>query len=124
MEVAGEPLRVQATGYDKDGSTQNVAQSFDWTSSDPAIATVSAGEDGVAAITGLRAGEVTITVTAKDGSGTRETLKVTVIAPVQDFTIPETTSVVIGEKATLELSVIPANSSFGKREDFTWVKRR
>ena len=121
VEVAGEPLRVQATGYDKDGSTQNVAQSFDWTSSDPAIATVSAGEDGVAAITGLAPGEVTITVTAKDGSGTRETLKVTVIAPVQDFTIPETASVVIGEKATLELSVIPANSSFGKREDFTWV---
>ncbi len=120
VEVEGDALRLQAVGYDKDGSTQNVAQSFTWTCSDASIATIKVGEDGEATVTGLKPGTVTITVTAKDGSNTRATLQVTVIAPVQDFTIPETTHVVIGEKATLALTVTPGNSSFGARDDFAW----
>ena len=88
VEVAGEPLTLQAIGYDMNGSSENIAQTFTWTSSNSSIATVAVGEDGTATVTGLKPGTVTITVTARDGSGTRETIQVTVIAPVQDFTIP------------------------------------
>ena len=120
VEVAGEPLTLQATGYDMNGSSENIAQTFNWTSSNSSIATVAVGEDGTATVTGLKPGTVTITVTAKDGSGTRETIQVTVIAPVQDFTIPETQRVAIGETETLSLSIVPANTTFGERTDFTW----
>ena len=120
VEVEGDALRLQAVGYDKNESTENVAQSFTWTSSNTSIATVTVGEDDIATVTGLRPGTVTITVAAKDGSKTRATLQVTVIAPVQDFTIPATARVVIGETTTLSLTVSPANSTYGERDDFTW----
>ena len=67
-EVGGAPLRLQAIGYDKDGSAENIAQSFEWSSSNSAVATVTAGEDGAAEVTGLQPGIVTITATAKDGT--------------------------------------------------------
>ena len=107
-EVGGAPLRLQAIGYDKDGSAENIAQSFEWSSSNSAVATVTAGEDGAAEVTGLQPGIVTITATAKDGTGTRQAIEVQVIAPVTDFTIPEAASVFAGGTYTLPLNVSPA----------------
>ena len=54
-EVSGDDLQLRAVAYDLDGSSENVAQSFTWTSSNNAVATVKEGEDGTAAVTGLQA---------------------------------------------------------------------
>ena len=119
-EVSGDDLQLRAVDYDLNGSSEHVAQSFTWTSSNNTVATVKEGEDGTAAVTGLEPGTVTITATAKDGSCVRATFQVTVVAPVQDFTVPDKSHVVIGEKSTLPLTVTPANATEGARDDFSW----
>ena len=119
-EVGGDALQLRAVAYDLNGSSENVAQSFSWASSNNTVATVKEGEDGTATVTGLKPGTATITATAKDGSGVRATFQVTVVAPVQDFTVPDKAQVVIGEKSTLPLTVTPANATEGARDDFSW----
>ena len=69
----GETLDLDALSYST-GSTTNAAQAWTWKSSNKKVATVD--ENGV--VTGLKAGTVTITVTAKDGTGKKDTIKVTV----------------------------------------------
>ena len=80
-EVGGDALQLRAVAYDLNGSSENVAQSFSWASSNNTVATVKEGEDGTATVTGLKPGTATITATAKDGSGVRATFQVTVVAP-------------------------------------------
>ncbi len=100
--VGKADLVLQAVAYGKDGSTTDVAQSFTWTSSNAAIATVKAGEDGTATVTGLKAGTVTIAATTTDGSDIRGTYTVTVIVPVTGLTLPESELLPVGE--TLDLA--------------------
>ena len=100
--VGKADLVLQAVAYGKDGSTADVAQSFTWTSSNAAIATVKAGEDGTATVTGLKAGTVTIAATTTDGSDIRGTYTVTVIVPVTGLTLPESELLPVGE--TLDLA--------------------
>ena len=105
-EVAtGAGLLLGAVAYGKDDVTEDVAQTFTWTSSNISIATVEAGEGGEATIRGIRPGTVTITATVTDGTGVQGTCPVKVIVAVRDFTIPETAYVVMDAEMTLPLSV-------------------
>lgn len=69
----GETLDLDAVSYCT-GSVEKAAQAWTWKSSNSKVATVD--ENGV--VTGIKAGTVTITVTARDGSGKKDTVKVTV----------------------------------------------
>nr|MBQ8245060.1 Ig-like domain-containing protein [Oscillospiraceae bacterium] len=85
--VSGVPTEVETTLYVKKGAaldldavsystgnTTEAAQAWVWKTSNKKVAVVD--EDGV--VTGLKAGTVTITVTAKDGTGEKDTVKVVV----------------------------------------------
>ena len=89
--IAGEKdLVLEAVAYGKDGTTDDVAQDFDWTTSNSAVATVKKGEDGnTATVTGLKAGTATITATTTDGSDISGKYVVTVIVPVTGLTLPK-----------------------------------
>ncbi len=69
--AAGEKLTLHAVAYGEGGTTDNVAQSFTWTSSDTSIAAVTGGADGNATVTGVSGGTAIITATAADGSGVK-----------------------------------------------------
>ena len=119
--AAGEEMTLTATAYGKNGTTDDVAQDFTWTTSSASIADVVKGENGnTATVTGLKAGTVTITATTTDGSNIRGTYTITVIVLVEDFTLPASTSVVYGENATLSLTVEPSDATYKARTDFTW----
>ena len=82
----GETLRVQAVAYNSDGTTEDVAQTFDWRVSN-GNASIIGNADGSATITGLRGGTVTIGAFATDGSGVNAQMTITVIIPVESFYI-------------------------------------
>ena len=101
--IAGEKdLLLMAVAYGKDGTTDEVAQDFTWSTSDASVATVKKSADGaLATVTGLKAGTVTITATANDGTNVKGTYAVTVIVPVTGLKLPESAELPIVE--TLDL---------------------
>ena len=108
-EIAiGEKMTLNAVAYGKDGTIDDVAQDFIWTSSSDANASIARNEDGSATVTGLKAGTVTITAThhrRQRHPGRLITVKV--IVPVEDFTIPETAQTTVGAEKALKLTVSP-----------------
>ena len=98
----GESVTLTATVAPENATNKKVS----WTSSAPAVATVT---DGV--VTAVGEGESTITVTTEDG-GKTATCKVTVkgFAVTGVSIAPETLSLKVGESGTLTVTVTPANA--------------
>ena len=121
-EVAtGEEMTLTAIAYGKNGTTDDVAQDFTWTSSNASVATVAKSENGnTATVTGVKAGTVTITATTTDGSNIRGTYTVKVIVAVANFTVAASAQAIVGKSATLSLTVEPTNATYKARTDFTW----
>lgn len=87
---------------------------FTWTSSNKKVASV----DANGKVKALKAGTVTITGTAADGSKKKVTCKITVKQPVKKVTItPSSAQVTEGQKVTLKANVSPASASNKK---VTW----
>ena len=103
--TVGETVTLTATVAPEDATNKAVT----WSSSDNTIATV---EDGV--VTGVAAGNATITVTTVDG-GFTATCAVTVSAAtvaVTGVTVsPTSDSIAIGETLTLTATVAPENAT-------------
>ncbi len=74
----GSNKRLKATVLPNDADNKAI----EWISSDTSVATV----DANGLVTGVAKGEVTITATAKDGSGVTGTAKVTVTVPITALT--------------------------------------
>ena len=102
--AAGSTLQLTASCAPDNASIQDVV----WSSKNPAIAEVD--QNGL--VTGVKRGTVTITATAKDGSGVKAAVSLTVTQPVTSvtFTQPELT-VVAGRYAQGRVTVAPANAS-------------
>lgn len=103
--TAGSSVTLKVTVTPSNASIK----SFSWKSSDKSIATV----DSNGKVKGVKPGEVKITATAKDGSGTKATCKVTV-KPVLVTGIKFSSSSVKVEKeatVTLKATVSPSNAS-------------
>ena len=58
---------------------ESAADLFSWKTSDKKIAKITVDEDGTVTVTGVKKGTATITLTAKDGSGKTDTIKVKVV---------------------------------------------
>lgn len=102
----GHTKQLRATVKPKNASIKKLK----WTSSDKSIATVSS----TGKVTGMKAGEVTITAKAKDGSGKKATcfLKVLEEVPASDVVVAQTElTLKKGDTTTLSYSVLPNNNS-------------
>jgi hypothetical protein len=69
LVTRGDGLNVQAHAWraPEDGADAEIeSASFDWTTSDPAVARVAAAEGGRAIVTGVRSGIVTLRVSTRD----------------------------------------------------------
>ena len=102
----GKTYQLQATVTPTNATIKTVS----WTSSNTKVATV----DSTGKVTAVAAGTVTITCTAKDGSGKKATCKVTVTASVKVTKIKlNKTSAALNIKQTLTLkaTVTPTNAS-------------
>ena len=99
----GYMVRVQATVTPSDADNKEV----EWSSSDTAIARVQAveGANDKVDVIGVSEGWVTITATAKDGSGVKGEIEILVVEPIMvEFVVIETPSkdkIAVGE--TLQL---------------------
>lgn len=100
----GKTVKLEAKVSPSDATNQNVT----WTSSDPKIATVLAN----GTVTGVKTGTVTITCTAKDGSGTSASAKATVITAVNSIQMTKKTIAVIkGKTAYIDYTMLPNDAS-------------
>ena len=110
--AVGETLQLTATVSPKNATNKNVS----WKSGDTGIATVT--QDGL--VTGVKAGETRITVTAEDGNKTAA-CSVTVTegkeetedkVNVTGVTVsPSSAGMVVGDTLTLTAGIIPANAT-------------
>lgn len=106
---SSEPLKVGATRqlranvYPSNATNKGVT----WSSNPTSVATVSSS----GLVTAEGEGEATITCQAKDGSGVKETCKVTV-APVEptDISLPDSMSIAVGERITLSPIITPSDA--------------
>lgn len=103
--IAGENLQILANIQPAFASTKDV----EWSSSDPAIASVSA--NGL--VSAIAPGDVIITCSAVDGSGVTATCNIKVQGiPVTGITLSRTSaSLKMGETVSLSAIVAPANAS-------------
>lgn len=86
----------------------NAIQDLKWTSSNKSVASVDA--DGL--VKGLKPGTVTITVSAKDGTGKKDTISVTVARLAKNVEVSGKSAVLTsGQKTTLKAKVTPANTT-------------
>ena len=107
--LVGGNETLTATVLPEDATNQNVT----WKSDKPEIASV----DANGKVTGVKAGEATITVTTEDGAKTA-TCKVTVTIPVTGVTLNKTeTSIFVGGSETLTATVAPADAT---NQKVTW----
>ena len=109
--AAGAATQITATVTPANATNKTVT----WSSSDTKIATV----DANGKVTGVKAGKVTITATAKDGSGVKGTISVTVTAPVKvtSVKVTGTSTVNVGSTVKLTATVSPSTAT---NKEVTW----
>ena len=86
-----------------------------WTSSNPAVATVTGSSTG-ATITSVAAGNATITASAEDGSGVSATCTVKVVDNIVSVTkiepvSPSNFTMYVGDSEQMKINVLPANAT-------------
>lgn len=112
----GETVPLGATAVDRDGNAISDASGFEWTSSAPGVATVSA--DGTVSARG--AGATTISV-AVDGRRDDVTLTVLETAASSVSVEPASLQMVVGDREQLSVEVLgPANEPLTGR-NVTWT---
>ena len=100
--IAPKTATLTATVVPADATDRSVT----WSSSNPAVATVSA--TGV--VTPVGSGETVITVKTKDG-GLKATCTVTVTVPVTGISAPAEQTFYVGRKVPLGITTVPANAT-------------
>lgn len=111
-EIAkGKTLKITACALPEDSSNKG----FQWSSSDPSVATVSKG-----VVTAKAVGTAVITCTAADESGAQATYAVEVFAPVAKvtFTPAAATAFVGGDAVQLAVTVAPETAKY---QAVTWT---
>ena len=109
--AAGESIQAEAVCEPSNASIQDVT----WASRNPKVAEVD--EEGV--ITGMNKGQAVIDAVAKDGSGVKGSISITVTRTAEAITLDKTeaSAVVKGNPAYLRATVLPADTNDKK---VTW----
>jgi len=94
--------------------SEHAYQKIAWRSSNTRIVSVSA--DGL--VTALRPGAATITATAQDGSGKRDSIAVTVRRFVTEIKVSGKEMLASGKQLALKAAVYPANATL---RTFSWI---
>lgn len=92
----------------------DASQLVNWSTSDKKVARV----DTSGLVTGIKAGNATITATAKDGSGRKTACKVSVTVLAKSLSIMGPTSLTSGNKAAMKALVLPTEA---RNKAVTWV---
>lgn len=94
-------------------------QSVTWNSSSPKAASISVDENGYATVTCLKAGKVTITATANDGSKEKVSFTLNIVAGIESLTLDNQ---VIAVKKNLNLAkLITVNPANATNKKLTWT---
>ncbi len=94
-------------------------QSVTWNSSSPKAASISVDENGYATVTCLKAGKVTITATANDGSKEKVSFTLNIVAGIESLTLDNQ---VIAVKKNLNLAkLITINPADATNKKLTWT---
>lgn len=113
----GKSVTLTATASPENAANKAVT----WKSSNTKVATVSS--NGV--VTGVKSGSVTITCTAKDGSGKKATCKITVGVPVTGLVISTDeigpNAWYVGKTSKLSVTVAPSNAT---NKGITWTSSK
>ena len=104
IDVDGEDKTLQLTAR---VLPEDAAQSVTWSTSNKRIATVDA--NGV--VTALKAGTVTITATATDGTGVRAKFTVKVQKTVKSLTISGAEKLCGGQSTTIKATILPKDAA-------------
>ena len=104
IDVDGEDKTLQLTAR---VLPEDAAQSVTWSTSNKRIATVDA--NGV--VTALKAGTVTITATATDGTGVRAKFTVKVQKTVKSLTISGAAKLGGGQSTTIKATILPKDAA-------------
>ena len=104
IDVDGEDKTLQLTAR---VLPEDAAQSVTWSTSNKRIATVDA--NGV--VTALKAGTVTITATATDGTGVRAKFTVKVQKTVKSLTISGAEKLGGGQSTTIKATILPKDAA-------------
>ncbi len=118
----GKTLQLAATGTFSDGSTQDLTETVDWSSSDPGVATVVATVPGAGLVSALAQGTVDITATFGTQSASR-TLDVSGAALQSIEVTPEGTRAALAEGTTMQLRATGTYSDGSNGDvtgDVTW----
>ena len=109
MDYAAKELRLSTRVL-----SENAYQGVSWKSSNARIVKVSA--DGL--VTAVKPGSATITATAQDGSGKRDTIAITVRRFVTEIKVSGKEMLASGKQTTLKATVYPANATL---RTVSWV---
>lgn len=113
--TAQDTLTLNARVYPLGKANQSVT----WTSSNKKIASVTVDENGIANVTCLKAGKVTITATAADGSKEKATFTLNIVQGIESLTLEDQ---VIAVKKSLNLAkLIQINPTTATNKKLTWT---
>ena len=117
VSILRDSSPIQTAGVDLGGSRvlqltakvgpEDANQAVKWTSSNTKRATV----DANGLVTGHRAGSVTITASAKDGSGVKAQVKINLGVMVRQVNISGANQVSAGDKIELKAAVLPSGAT-------------
>ena len=112
--TAQDTLTLNARVYPLGKANQSVT----WTSSNKKIASVTVDENGIANVTCLKAGKVTITATAADGSKEKATFTLNIVQGIESLTLEDQ---VIAVKKSLNLAKkIQINPASATNKNLKW----
>ena len=113
--TAQDTLTLNARVYPLGKANQSVT----WTSSNKKIASVAVDENGIANVTCLKAGKVTITATAADGSKEKATFTLNIVQGIESLTLENQ---VVAVKKSLNLTkLIRINPTTATNKKLTWT---
>lgn len=113
--TAQDTLTLNARVYPLGKANQSVT----WTSSNAKIASVTVDENGCATVTCRKAGKVTITATAADGSKEKATFTLNIVQGIESLTLEDQ---VVAVKKSLKLAkLIQINPAAATNKKLTWT---
>ena len=109
---------LEKSEYDSDDNRAKVSQSVTYTNGNAKVVALAVNNDGSATVTPVAAGKATVTVTAADGSGIKNTVTFTVVKTVTNIDVTGPSNIAAGKAAAFTAAITPADATNKK---ITWA---